>query len=536
MLSRLYERFFNCFGFLLVLMLALTLTPRAQAQTSFAVTTTGVQWSGPCNDATGVLVYRQLSAALGRTDFTFTGTALSIKGYTTAANPITLTVDGAVSSPTFATLNAVTTQSVISGLTDAAHKCTIQYNGTGTIYFERSDAFMVTGSTPAISSAYPQGMAAAGDGNAVDFGPQYLLSASVTDPVLRTNISSNILVEGGWSNPTALGSLPFPYQGTWPDQAISSIRATTSELWAYVYYVPTGQTPAKLQLIQDGVPLGQVTLPTTSVSGGGDSWVLLAKNLDSAHEHEYRIQNVYLGQTLLIWAVMTPGGTVNTTFTPTARPYWAFYGDSRVRDEVGTYNNTNLGWVSQVGLRNNVAVYNRGISSSTVLNATGLPGSNGAAYVTTQSGQARTTDITSLSPAPSKVFIEYEVNDYQNNPGLTTPETPAQFQAACQAMLTSLTTGLPAGTPMFYMLEPVRPAATLTQLIPWQAALMAAIAAVGNPNIHAVDLCFGINFTSGLDSDDGLHENGRGNFKQALNTQTLLLNSFITGAQVKRGR
>ena len=206
-----------------------------------------------------------------------------------------------------------------------------------------------------------------------------------------------------------------------PEGAIR-FRATVSQIevntWCY-YNVPLADghgsfwtSGGYLRLTIDGVDQpSPVTLTPASVSAF--AWVTVATGLDATAEHEYLISwgswhYGVLGSTscngMGVKQLRLTGGTGLNLGQLAARPMMAFLGDSIATGQAVTFNTNQVGdatqnWTHQVALACGFQVANRGIPGYGMI--------SGSAY----SGVQRIGDITTLSPAPSIVFVEQGVND-----------------------------------------------------------------------------------------------------------------------------
>ena len=223
-----------------------------------------------------------------------------------------------------------------------------------------------------------------------------------------------IQIEGGMTLGTWHGSTAWG--GIWNDQAVRT-RATITQLDALVY---NNGGPVRLAI--DGVDTTLTTLPNT----GGYAWVTVGTSLDGTAEHEYLLSG---GQQLYIQEIRTTGGTINTARLP-ARPVLVGYGDSITQGDSGPSGaDSTISWLHKAGLLLGMQVVNRGIFGTTVSNTVGTP---------SQTGQNRTSDVTSLLPPAAVIVIPYGVNDLNNSVSSGT------FSAAYLDMLGKSQDGVPS--------------------------------------------------------------------------------------------
>jgi GDSL-like Lipase/Acylhydrolase family len=175
------------------------------------------------------------------------------------------------------------------------------------------------------------------------------------------------------------------------------------------YYMSSG---GYLRLTIDGVdqPTNVALKPAAT---SAFDWVTVATGLDDSMEHEYLVSwgcwhYGVLGSTscngMGVKQLRLTGGTGLNTNNLAARPLMAFLGDSIATGQSVMFNTNQTGdatqnWTHQVALACGFQVANRGIPGYGMI--------SGAAY----SGVQRIGDITTLSPAPSIVFVEQGVND-----------------------------------------------------------------------------------------------------------------------------
>ncbi len=436
--------------------------------------TTNFAWTNPAVSVSGALTNNGTFS--GRSSyyfpgtysayaFTATGTDCSLDYYEiSSASALEISIDGgAFTTPTLTVGGGVwVTLSVFSGLSDAAHTVVIRKKG-GTTLFDYTNGFSVTGASPAIalSSGY---------------GPITQLSTAVA--------AGYIKIGSRHSSSTSQGHVSY---GSSADTCLSCrFVATTGTIKLFAY-----QNGTKVRLTIDGVDAASaVTLPNDSKWG----WTTVGTGLDSAGAHEYQITG---GNTsVIMFAVMTIGGTGVSTSTLAALPLWTYYGDAITGDTVGTGDAT-LSHCQLISVAQGVSYRASGRSSSTLRDF-----GTGAANITTFSGQRRTSDITSLTPDVC-VFL-YGVNDGAGVGGGT---TTAQFRASAEATLTALAAVVPTIYVLGYLDSSTAAQANRTA---FNAELEGACATVGSA-------CVYINtdgwITPASDCADGVHPNAGGYVK-----------------------
>jgi len=504
---------------LLALLLLIGLRPAHCTTTTYLYNDSHIVYLGPWANQSGS--GHNFCAALANSgwemSYGFTGTQTTIQIFVTTAGAFQFSVDGgSFTTSNVTTLSAFTTYTVVTGLTDAAHTLTIKHVGSFTFDLAQDATITVTGAAPSLSLVS-------------GYGPVYNLDRSTTDFLGRAGISSVSNMEGGWisstTNASFIPAASYTQATTggnnWSD-ADEDFYATSPAISAYMFCNSTSA-----RLVVDGVPLTPVALPST-----GWQVVSLATGLDSSHQHRYRI---YISMPPInMMQIMTPGGTINTSTGPPARSLWLFFGDSIVSSTTGTVgqsisglSDTMLGWPSRICQANNVICMNRGIGGTTAFNTTGQPGSSGTAAVTTQSGQARAaTDLAGISPAPSRLFMAYGINDFMNVSGMSPAETTAQFQTAQTSILTSAVAAVPKTCSIIVFGIWPRTGHTQSEYVAWNAATLAAIAAVGAPNVTYIDPYTW--YAPLTDTIDGLHPNAFGCLEIQIQLQTYL-NTFGRG-------
>lgn len=404
-----------------------------------------------------------LTAVGSQIDFTATGTDIVLP-HTYIATGITVTavVDGGAPQ-TLTPNNADGSYTLLTGGTDTAHTVTLHTPGSAGWYVSTVNAVQVSGAAPAISVT-----------------PAL---AGTAYKVLDTTFAANSRVEGGYV-PQSYGASPSLLIALWQDAKITfKAKCTTITIWTY-------QVGQLFNFVVDGVAGTPVTLPSNSTYG----WVTLAAGLDATTVHEYDIVSTTLwtGASSYIDAVILGGGTGLVTNSYVARPTVAFYGDSITDGYILSPAFTSA-WAyvaAQALQRQN---YNRGINASPV-------------YGSGTAGEARTTDITGISPAPTDVVILYGTNDIAGS------VTQSQFTTAFTAMLTSLRSGLPSANLWCLGILP-RADAHVGQPATYNGYMQTAITNAAVGAIY-IDTSTWINTGTDL-SPDNLHPNLSGNAKIA---------------------
>lgn len=391
-------------------------------------------------------------------DFSFTGTQFSFPYSTNGpTTPVTITVDGVATIPTL-TASAWTVYTSAT-LSEGLHVVTIKNTGSQFFFLDLTagtGGVSVTGAAPALNAT-------------TALGTQYVVNnAGAT--------ASGFQLLGGWSTITnSTGSAA--YQSAWQDVTVS-FYATTASFSVYLHNIGThaygSTTGTKARLTVDGVDQSQVSTPMVQgasgtvidSSGGSPQWGFASfTGLDGAAQHLYTVSFSNASRIMEVFSVSVTG-TLNTSPTWPSLTYWAAYGDSITEETVGTASDSSLGWTHLLwASRASTYVYNRGGGGSSVSSTFG--GAN--------SGESRTADITSLSPAPAKVFILYGTND------LGIGAVPVgTFQTAYQSMMNLLTNGLPTTT--FYCMGIIpRGDKTAAQVATYNSAIQSAIAALTAP-------------------------------------------------------
>lgn len=406
--------------------------------------------------------------------FKFTGTGLGIQASIQDATiDFAYSIDGgAFVTPTVST-NRIPKQLIVSGLTDTQHTIQISQIGAG-IRWDTAAAFTIYGSSPAVAPF-------------VDPGQVYKVST----------LGSSLLADGNFTR--TLNSGWNVAQASTSYQQVLRFRATCTRIDVFSYH-----SLSFALSIDRGTPGAVVTTPATFPGFWG--WSTLATGLDGSTEHEYTLITTSFPTYVQAFRVQS-GETINTSITYPNRDMWGFYGDS-ITAGIGLGGNYALGFASLLGLSRDVAVFNSGVSGSTVKQF-----GSGSAPVTTQAGQARTTAITGVTPTIKKLFILYGTNDMGQAGGT---ETASDLQTAYTSMLTTIQGALPT-IPIYVTGILPRLGYTAATVLTWNTATQNAIAAAPTPaNITYLDSAtWQLNGASGTDYTtnyfDGLHPNAAGN-------------------------
>jgi lysophospholipase L1-like esterase len=439
------------------------------------VPTTNFAWTNAAVSVTGALTNN--GTFLGRSSkyfpgansqfaFTATGTDLTFDyAELGIAGGLQFSIDGgAWSTPTLTVgSGSWSTVTVFTGLSDTAHTVVIRTVNGGVCLFDYTNGFALTGSSPAV--ALTSG-----------YGPITQLSTAVA--------AGYIKIGSRHASSTSQGHVSY---GSSFDTCVSCrFVATTDTIKLFAF-----QNGTNVRLTIDGVNAATaVTLPNDGKWG----WTTVATGLDGAAPHTYQITAGKVS--VLLFAMMTVGGTGISTSTLAARPLWAFYGDSITEGTTGTGDAT-LAYGHLIATAQGVDCRASGRSSSTLRDF-----GTGASNVTTYSGQRRTADITSVSPAVAVML--YGVNDGAGSGG---GSTAAQFGAAAVATLTALAAAIPTIYVLGYLDSST---AAQANRAAFNAELASACAAIGSA-------CIYINtdgwITPATDTADGIHPNAAGHVK-----------------------
>lgn len=407
--------------------------------------------------------------------FTVTGTQAVLTCYTSVASPVTVTVDGVTTTPTFGTLNAWTTLTLFTGLADAptVHTVLIKALGTNQFFIDRdtgSDTLTVTGSAPAIGTPAP--------------------FAATNRQIYTPATNSNFLVEGAATTYTASG-LTYVQSGTtsvcYTGGGLRfSASCTAIYLWGYGQksYVRlfTKASDGTWQPAGSNVAIG--------TGSGSDVWgwwpiatglisttaeYFIAHDLNSAATSNY--QGFQCNNILL------QGSTGLAATPPATRGKSVWIGDSlfgwgynQGYPDMRSMHNVGWPWA----MNRDHSFVGQGIPSTQVSSNSTLAGSKPILSI-----QARLGDITALTNVV-EIFMEGGVNDlyfYGAASGAL-----AQFSTDHQAVLQALVTAFPAVPFIRFGMFPETSLSctnrgySSAQLATWDAQIAADVATVRAAN------------------------------------------------------
>ena len=389
-------------------------------------------------------------------DATIVGKSVTLTCYSAGTSNITVTTDGKSYTPTFDIVNSWTTLKIDLG-SDGTHslKITLPFQGslfyidlgTGTV---NGPTFTVHGHTPSVGPP------------ATPFGPQYQLSEA-------GDVTPYIQAEGGLTQVDA-GGYPSVYHNSnnLNDEAVYFTASATGSIQGWIY-----GSGGLLAVFVDGQQVGTVTVPPS----GTYQWVTLFAG--DGQPHRYGVAQAYGSAFgLYIWSVMTVGGSLSAV-TTAERPRLIAYGDSITAALLGTMSDSSQGYAQRLGTSLGWSVYNRGIANTTVHQF-----ATGAATFTTQTGEARTTDVTSVADGAAAIIVLYGTNDMAQKGGA---ETTSDFQTSYQHMLSNILAGVSSACPVVCVGILPRTGFSPDTIGEWNAAIQAAVAAVAAPNVRYVD-------------------------------------------------
>ena len=424
---------------------------------------------------------KQQVGADSSVDVAFTGTGcaamMSLNGTQGSS------VDGGAYGSLYNSSFAWVLAPVASGLSDALH--TLAVRGGNSFGIDRDVGLIVYGAAPAVSFR-------------ADYGISYRLNTTPFTTYGRAE---------GWAITGAAGYTNCRETSYYDCGIRIRRKCSWIKIWANKY-------GSKYRVWRNGVVVGAAVADANDTRWG---YVTVASGLDSSTEAEYEIRQVYGPQGTRVWDVMTDDPGLPSAAVSALPATIGFYGNSLTA--AVTNGDSSGGFASKVCKALGRSVYNRGLPGSTVKHF-----ASGAAATTTGAGETRTADITTLSPAPSKVVNEYGSNDMaQQGAG----ETAADLQASYQSMLVAQRAGLPSAK--IYCLG-IFPRQSFN-LSTWNAAVQAAVAAVADANIVFVPTTNWITLSDTVDQIHPSDTTGGGNDKIANRLLSLLADAWgtITG-------
>lgn len=291
-------------------------------------------------------------------------------------------------------------------------------------------------------------------------------------------------LEGAWF-PATTGAYTAPAALISTFQNVS-VRFVTNSASISVTLFANGQ---KWMLLQDG------KLLATYADNNAATWqtVALATGLSGTHEYVFTRIGGGSQTTCYLYSVTLDDGCFPTAKAARYNRILG-YGDSLMEGISGLPADSSQGFFWRLaGIAWHHEVVNLGISGTTVL-ATGQTDANIA-------------NVSSFAFNADACVVCYGTNDLAQVSGA---ETVGQFQTAYQTMLTKLRAALPptaAGLlPRLYC-QGILPRKDYlpAQIAPWNAAIQAAIAAVGDANTVYVETSTWVNTASDLAASDNVH-------------------------------
>jgi lysophospholipase L1-like esterase len=470
--------------------------------------------------------YFQFLGADSTVELSATGTSLSVACLVASPASVEAQVDGGKwTDITPAPINARTTARVFAGLPDAPHVVTLRCKKSAHFVLDAGEnCFSVTGKAPAVDR--PE----AGRGN------HYLLALTKPDAVGRPGILEHVRAESGYGPDQIAGHdalRPLPQKMSAQDGCVSCamgalfrFRASIHELAIWTYL-----DGSKYALAVDGKTRPVVQAPAEQRWG----WLTLAADLEESKAHEYAVVAAFflpsrynLGSGA-VHALRTRGGKgVDLEGRPAERPVLACYGDSITANQTSLradadqnpeHNDATQGWIYRLGEGLGMATVNLGIGSTTVHDfgtRTGTVAPGGREYITTDTGEARTVNVTKLVPPPARVVVLYGTNDLGQawGPSGAPKESLDEFAASYKNMLGKLVKGLPKAEIYCVGILP-RSDVKAEETERWNEAIRAAVGAVeGRHTRHVDPRPWQLDGPAGKDYKtnfmDGLHPNALG--------------------------
>ena len=439
-------------------------------------------YSGYWVGSTFISAVQQASGPGSQVELSFIGTDINIG--TQFSNGAQISVDGGAFQTISANAGVLQKVSVSSalGLSSATHTFVLKMTGSA-FWLDSVLSFEVAGFSPALSAPS-------------NWGTQYVLFNSQ-----NAGIQSHILPEGAWAN-SGQSYVAFTYQATnypnlWQAGGFYSgqsfrFRAKISELWAWE------EANAPFDLYIDGA----YSASFTSSAGFVFSWNQMFTGLDATAEHVYEliVANTNNNTFHWLWALRTKGGTgIDLTYSPSARPVLAAFGDSKV---VGAgvspvADEKQLSWF-QLARLGGYAYAGLGVGGTTVKEFTAGD----------KSAQLRIGDATAVNPAI--LFMDIAVNDMIQVGGT---ETPSDMQTAATSVLSTATSG--TTFPIIWLgILPGSGGDSAPTIASWNAALVNSVATQASRSVYLDPtlqspawIPFG---QPGSDQSDTLHPNDAG--------------------------
>lgn len=468
----------------------------AQAGVAPGITLVG-EWDGIGNTLQGHPV-GYLSGLGNQVNFAANGTDCALNCFGNGAgNFFSYSIDGG--APQIATPGAAYTAfSLYTGLADGLHTVQLNFGASSpeAIWVDQVNALTVAGAAPTLS--YAPG-----------FGAVY--------PAGGANIENTGTWKSRvWAYTNAVAELYAPGD----DQ--QRFEFSGEQVKAFVNCGSGFLANARL----DGKTIGAIDIPATT---GSYHWVTLVSGLSPAQPHTLSF-GPDDGGVFGVVCYTVAGGTMSSEL-PDPRDTYAFYGDSITVSEQASAADSGVygvysapahvlysGYPHVFSDLNNVAIVSRGVGGTSVQpTGTAEDGGGGSPYC----GQNRTADITSLSPAPRAIVVEYGTNDMA--PGAYAP-APAGFSTSYSAMLASLVAGCPNSKILCMGILP-RDGYDRGTISSYSDAISACAAALGSDNVRYVDPYDWI--IPGTDQQPGgIHPNTVGAAKIATQLSTMLAAFF----------
>jgi len=386
------------------------------ATSNFDANNSAISYTGPWGDGYQASAScRYVPSQYATFDFSATGTACTINVAVGSLSSLTITASvdgGAFSNLTLpGSTNTYSSVTVFTGLSDASHSVTIRLVGTNAnmFYLAATSAISVTGASPALTA------------NSTFSGMTFYNVADLLP----------LGVEGDWGL-TQVSGFSLGYQrpacllAKTPDASMRfRSNATTIRVFAQI-------NNTWVKIYQDGVAVGSKTRllaantnPAVTINTMG--WVTLATGLDGSW-HDYTIVECDTGGAVIA-GVGTIGGTIDLSSTGVYPRRGAIVGigDNIISGQSGTSADSTLGVLWKLGLATNRPVHNGGIDSSTLMGASGTPGT-----------EFRYTDGTGYAALGNSTVDYVLVCVGINDINVASPVPTTNFQKSYQNMLTGI--------------------------------------------------------------------------------------------------